>query len=305
MKPPYFSIVIPTYNRAHLIGKTIQSVIDQGFTDWELLVIDDGSADNTEEVVKWFNDIRIKYVWQKNQERSVARNNGVELAAGEYICFLDSDDQWLPLHLQKLFNKTTELNQKTALYFTGMRWVFPDHQKEVIFPSPTGKNPVEYVITCQIAPSTACVSGEILKKQKFNTRLRINEDVELFARIAAEYELIQVPEVTVNFIIHAENTKSAGKDNITPQIDAMRIIFENPNLKNRISPAFKKQIFHNLRHQLISYYSLSGHVWKMNAEIIRYLVLYPGDPQNKSKIVLLLYGLPGGKLLQKLVRRLK
>ena len=185
-----------------------------------------------------------------------------------------------------------------------MRWTFPDHLEDVIFPSPLGSNQIEYVIANQIAPSTACIHRSILKLQKFNTSLRINEDVELFARIASNYEVIQIPEITIDFIVHSENTKSLVKDIITPQLIAMKTIFDNPDLKRKISPGFKRQRFRQLDHQLINHYLNSGQISKMNIGIVKYLFKYPCDPQNKSKLVLLLYNLPGGGLLQKLIRLL-
>ncbi len=97
------SIVIPSYNRAEYIAATIDSVIKQTFTDWELIFIDDGSTDNTEELVKRYveADSRIKYFKQKNSERAVARSYGMSLAQGEYICLVDSDDIWYPEKLAK------------------------------------------------------------------------------------------------------------------------------------------------------------------------------------------------------------
>ena len=93
---PYFSIIIPAFNRAHLISKAIDSVIAQTFEDWELIIVDDGSTDNTKDLICNYQekDSRINYIFQKNAERSAARNNGIANAKGEYICFLDSDDYW-------------------------------------------------------------------------------------------------------------------------------------------------------------------------------------------------------------------
>jgi len=91
---PFFSIIIPTYNRASMIPKAIESVLQQTFVEWELIIIDDGSIDNTAEIVKTYTDSRIKYIWQENQERSVARNKGISIAKGRYICFLDSDNKY-------------------------------------------------------------------------------------------------------------------------------------------------------------------------------------------------------------------
>ncbi len=305
MHSPFFSIIVPTYNRAHLIGGTIESVIAQSFENWELLVIDDGSTDHTIETVEKFSDLRIKYLWKENEERSVARNKGIELSQGKFVCFLDSDDIWRTNHLQLLFEKIKSNDNKKALYFTGMAWNFTDRKQDVIFETPEGKNRIEYIITNQIAPSTVCIPTAILQKEKFNTSLRINEDVELFARIATKLELIQLREVTVDFIIHNENTKANTKNYITPQIQVMEMIFSNPELKNKISSSFKKQCLRNLHHQLINHYLNTGEFSKMNTEILYFLFLYPFDFQNKSKIVLLLYHLPGGTVLRKIISRLK
>lgn len=97
---PLFSIVIPTYNRAHLIGKTIESVLRLDFPDFEILAIDDGSLDNTEEVVRKFTDPRVRYYKKENAERGAARNYGSARANGEYINFFDSDDIMHSNHLR-------------------------------------------------------------------------------------------------------------------------------------------------------------------------------------------------------------
>ena len=89
---PLISIIIPTRNRAHLIEDTLESVLNQSYSHWECIVIDDGSSDNTAEIVSAFNDERIKYFYQDHGERSKARNYGLSLAKGDFIQFLDSDD---------------------------------------------------------------------------------------------------------------------------------------------------------------------------------------------------------------------
>ncbi|MDO7874168.1 glycosyltransferase family 2 protein [Hymenobacter sp. ASUV-10] len=100
---PYFSIVVPTYNRADLIGLTLQSVQNQEFTDWELLIVDDGSKDNTAAVVQpYLADARVQYLPKENAERGVARNYGLARATGRYVLFLDSDDRLHPNHLSTL-----------------------------------------------------------------------------------------------------------------------------------------------------------------------------------------------------------
>ena len=97
MKNPTVSVIIPTYNRAHLVGRAIKSVLNQTYRDFEIIVVDDGSTDNTKDIIKEFQkkDKRIKYIpYEKNKGGSAARNTGIKAAKGEYIAFLDSDDEW-------------------------------------------------------------------------------------------------------------------------------------------------------------------------------------------------------------------
>ena len=89
---PLFSVIIPTFNRADFIGKTVESVLRQTFTDFEIIVIDDGSTDNTAEIIAPIIDERLTYHFKQHEERAAARNAGTKLARGEYVTFLDSDD---------------------------------------------------------------------------------------------------------------------------------------------------------------------------------------------------------------------
>ena len=101
---PFFSIVVPTFNRSYLIGTTIDSVLEQDYTDFELLIIDDGSTDDTKQMIQkvYANEPRIRIISQPNAERGAARNNGIRNSTGKYICFLDSDDKMLDDHLSVL-----------------------------------------------------------------------------------------------------------------------------------------------------------------------------------------------------------
>lgn len=102
---PFFSIIIPVYNRADQIGPTLQSVLDQQFKDFELLIVDDGSTDKLEQLLAEYTDPRIIYLAKKNEERGAARNFGVLHAKGSFITFLDSDDLLYPNHLFTAFDK--------------------------------------------------------------------------------------------------------------------------------------------------------------------------------------------------------
>ena len=127
---PFFSIIIPTYNRADIISPSIKSVINQQFTDWELIIVDDGGTDSTKEVVEGYTDERIKYCWKENGERGAARNYGTTQAIGDYVFFLDSDDLIYPNHLKHAFDKLKELNNP-EFFHSRYEEVFPDKVVQV------------------------------------------------------------------------------------------------------------------------------------------------------------------------------
>jgi len=102
LKKPTVSVVIPTYNRARTVGQAIRSVLDQTFQDWELIIVDDGSSDETRSVVAGFRDLRLSFHrLDRNRGQSAARNHGISVARGVYVAFLDSDDLWYPEKLAR------------------------------------------------------------------------------------------------------------------------------------------------------------------------------------------------------------
>lgn len=106
-KNPAISIILPTYNRAHLLPRAIQSVLNQDYQDWDLLIWDDGSTDETRQVVATYTDERIKYYLETNHGAAYARNRAAEKASGDLLAFLDSDDEWIP---EKLARQVAALN---------------------------------------------------------------------------------------------------------------------------------------------------------------------------------------------------
>jgi len=101
---PFFSIVIPTYNRSALLLEAIQSILDQTFRSFEIIIVDDGGTDDTEHTIQKLNSDCIKYFEKVNGERGAARNLGIDKSIGEYVVFLDSDDRLLPDHLETLYS---------------------------------------------------------------------------------------------------------------------------------------------------------------------------------------------------------
>lgn len=103
MAAPFYSIIIPSYNRAHLLKACLDSVLNQNFRDFEVLVIDDGSTDTSKAMLAAIDDERLRYFYKENGERGAARNYGIQRAIGKYICFLDSDDFYEPNLLLELY----------------------------------------------------------------------------------------------------------------------------------------------------------------------------------------------------------
>lgn len=115
------SVIMPTYNRAYIIRRAIHSVLNQTYTNFELIIIDDGSTDNTAEVVKSFNDSRIIYIKHaRNLGIASARNTGIGISQGEYIAFLDSDDEWLPNKLREQLIAFEEAPSDVGAIYTQM-----------------------------------------------------------------------------------------------------------------------------------------------------------------------------------------
>ena len=119
---PKASVVIPTYNRAEKVRSAISSVFQQTFTDFEVIVVDDGSSDETQQVLESAFGNRIRYFRQQNQGASVARNRGVEEARGEWIAFLDSDDRWEKTKLEWQFKALGQLGSKCGGCYTDVRF---------------------------------------------------------------------------------------------------------------------------------------------------------------------------------------
>ena len=122
---PTVSVIIPTFNREHLIGRALKSVRAQTFTDWECLVVDDASTDNTGDVVRRFGDPRVRYLrHESNRQAGAARNTGISAALGQFLAFLDSDDEWMPTKLERQLDMFANTSlENLGLVFCGISMV--------------------------------------------------------------------------------------------------------------------------------------------------------------------------------------
>lgn len=124
MIPPVVSVIIPCYNHGSFLKFAIDSVIAQTYQDWEIIIVDDGSTDNTGQVAAGSDDARIRYVYQDNRGLSAARNTGLEHSSGEYVAFLDADDSWEPSFFE---HTTSQLKHDDNLSMIYTRYRFMDH----------------------------------------------------------------------------------------------------------------------------------------------------------------------------------
>lgn len=195
---PFFSVILPTFNRASIIQNAIDSVLNQKFKNWELIVVDDGSADNTEDIVRQYDDVRIKYMWKTNEERSIARNYGIERALGEYICFLDSDDQYLENHFEVLSKEINDSENKVAIFHTKARLIRngKDLKHEKYFNQSIDNSILNFLLKGNLIMNNICIQKEILKTNNFPIKYRMWEDTHLWMRIVYKYPFHQINEYT-------------------------------------------------------------------------------------------------------------
>ena len=207
MQSPLFTIVVPAYNRANFIGITIDSFLKQDFADWELIVVDDGSTDNTDEVVGKYTDPRISYFKKKNEERAAARNFGANKAKGRYINFFDSDDFALAHHLVEA-KKCIEELEEPEFFHLGYRFETPENefisQVEDLPPIANAELHDRNFLGC----CGVFVRKDVALENPFNADrgLSASEDWELWLRLAARYPLHTRREVTSVVIDHEERS---------------------------------------------------------------------------------------------------
>lgn len=199
----FFSIVIPSYNRANLIELTLNSVLEQTYFNFEAIVVDDGSTDNTDEVVKrYLSDHRVNYFKIKNSERGAARNFGVKQSKGDYITFLDSDDVFLPWHLAIASEKIAKF-EKPDVFHLGYEILHPDGRVDSlpVLPSPVNDKLLEgNFLSCM----GVFLRRDIALQNPFDEdrQLSGSEDYELWMRIAARVPILTFNEVTSRLINH-------------------------------------------------------------------------------------------------------
>jgi glycosyltransferase involved in cell wall biosynthesis len=238
---PLVSVIVPTYNRSAFIGKAIDSVLNQTYTRYELIVVDDGSTDRTPVLLDRYGN-SIKVVHQHNQGVSAARNKGIRAAAGDLIAFLDSDDYWLPKKLEEqvaLFNSQPDILicQTEEIWIRNGRRVNPKkrHKKQ------SGMIFEKCLPLCLVSPSAVMIRRALFDEVGlFDEALPACEDYDLWLRITWKYPVYLIDSPLI--------VKQGGHgDQLSgmPELDKYRIrallkILQHPGLSENQCNAARK-----------------------------------------------------------------
>ena len=261
---PRVSIILPTYNRANFLKRSIESALSQTFQDFELVIIDDGSTDSTYEIFQNFNDSRIDLITTEHKGVSAARNLGLLEASGEFVTFLDSDDRFFPqkieLQLQEFFK-----TQHIGLVACGWREVtIQDHVKREARPwlNVPNLDLESWLLGCPVGTGVMMVKKELIDSiGGFDTNLFAHDDWDLGLRLSYYgCEMIWCRESLVESLIHDNNIHLNAAKSIPSQKYILDKFFSQPKLPDQIIQK-KKKIYSKLHlRNALSYYKNS--VWE-------------------------------------------
>ncbi len=202
---PVVTVVIPTFNRAHVVGRAIRSVLSQTYQDWETLVVDDASTDQTEDVVRSFEDERILFLRRaKNGGVSAAQNSGIAASRGRYICFLHSDDEFLPTNLEKQVNLLDRQTPHVGAVECGFK-VLSDGHERTMLPNLNGKGYEELLeFTTGVHIGTFLIRRAMADEIRFDESLPGWEDWDFLLRLVTRCKLIFIDEPLIVIHHHSE-----------------------------------------------------------------------------------------------------
>jgi glycosyltransferase involved in cell wall biosynthesis len=271
---PFVSIIIPNYNNAHFLGDAIQSVLNQTYQNFEVIVVDDGSTDNSRDVVSNYFD-RIRYIWQENKGLGGARNTGIMAAQAEYVGFLDADDQWYPNFLEVMVSLTQKYPD-VAIYYSKARYMDEDGED---LPQSVGVRTIppdgiyqallhaNFIIPSTVLAKRSVIIDEGLFDQDCKS-LHGCEDWDLWLRIAPNYKFIGIPLSLVRYRLHGQTFSS----NPSHMEEAVRAVinkqFGPDDGKPQDWPANKRQAYGGVYRYYVISSVLRKNDWHLGAEFL-------------------------------------
>ena len=257
------SIVIPLYNKEGQIANTLQSVFNQTFQDYEIVIVNDGSTDNSVEIVKQIKDSRIRLIEQSNQGVSMARNTGIRKANYDYIALLDADDEWKPTYLETqvdLINSFPECSVYACGYeFKQGNTIKPLILRKIPFEGEKGILDNYFEVASHSHPPICSINivvkkGAFLSIGGFPVGIKSGEDLLTWARLAVKYKIAySIKNLAVFVKMLSETGKSKPKERYSEKDEVLIGLFElyNSLFDNEVKHCFKKYIFRWYRIQCI------------------------------------------------------
>lgn len=187
---PFFSVVIPLYNKQNCVKKTIETVLNQTFQNFEIVIINDGSKDESVNVIKSIKDMRIKLLEQENSGVSIARNRGIKESKAKYIAFLDADDYWEENHLSNFVNLINKYSDKVDMFSNASKqlqngkFIFPKLSDYENYIGIVDYFKVSLISNGFINSSSVCVKKDVMNNNLFPLGMKNFEDMITWARIA-------------------------------------------------------------------------------------------------------------------------
>lgn len=279
---PKISIIIPTYNRGWLLVESIKSVINQTYKNIEIIVVDDGSTDDTKNIVGEFQkkDNRIVYIYETNSGGpSRPKNTGVGKATGEYVSFLDDDDEWLPEKLEKQISLFSTDNNKNIPAIVSCDSVVVNRQKETpVFSRKKEIGLKSILIKNSIFTGTVLIKTSTIKDMElFDEKLNFLEDWDLWIRILSNNDNIKFcPNILFKYNIREDNTtKTTGG---SKKIEALIYVFnKNISLYEKYNVSHIIMFRMAVKYYLIKKYSLAKKYFGLSIQKNKmYLPSYAG-----------------------------
>lgn len=223
---PKVTAVISTFNRANLVGRAIESVINQTYRNMEIIVVDDHSTDNTEEVVRGFGESRVHYIrHEKNKGGSAARNTGIKTATGEYIAFLDDDDEWVENKIERQLQYVQDFGAVVCRAFIPSRNRMTQLYKKVtVNPRDLRKG---FIFGC--GTSILLARADILKVTLFDENLASSQDWDILVRLAGKCKIAYINEPLVRFNVgsHARISNKSKHMSIAQLEEQLRAVYKH------------------------------------------------------------------------------
>lgn len=264
-----FSVIIPLYNKELSIRNTLQSVLDQTFTDFEIVIVNDGSTDSSVAVVEEFTDSRIRLIHQENQGVSAARNRGIQEATNQWVAFLDADDLWMDDHLKTLY-KMTQKHPEEKVFATSYIRSNQDFSNSTNNSIRIIENYFTEALKGHFVwTGVICVNKEVFDEVgNFNINICRGEDLDLWARIGREYKYILSKKITSIYKIDSENRLTGNKSNYHQSIlSTIKLKGKEGDERKYLRNMLRKRIVTNVKH--LDLKEIIIIIFKHNIELLR------------------------------------